>query len=104
MDAFSGVKNGALYQVVFRGFTAGDSNGNHAVDFPDLSALASHWNQSGQWEDGDSNGDGKVGFADLSIMAANWGWSMPSGAPVPEPATISLLALGGLALIRRRRK
>jgi len=25
-------------------------------------------------------------------------------APAPEPATLSLLALGGLALLRRRRK
>ena len=30
--------------------------------------------------------------------------TVPSLAPVPEPATLSLLVLGGLALIRRRRK
>ena len=29
--------------------------------------------------------------------------TVPSLAPVPEPATLSLLALGGLALIRRRK-
>jgi phospholipase/lecithinase/hemolysin len=30
------------------------------------------------------------------------GYSAYDGAPVPEPATLSLLALGGVALLRRR--
>ena len=101
-DAFSGEVVGSQYVVTFDGFTAGDSNGNHVVDFPDLSALAANWNQSGQWEEGDYSGDGTVGFDDLAVMAANWGWSKPTGAPVPEPASLAVLLAGGLALLRRR--
>jgi hypothetical protein len=39
------------------------------------------------------------------VSAIDGGVAMaPSFAPLPEPATLSLLALGGLALIRRRRR
>ncbi len=38
-----------------------------------------------------------------SISAA-FHLSPERGLPVPEPATMSLLALGGLAIIRKRRK
>ena len=51
----------------------------------------------------------------IGTTTANWGMqggngilnsgvSWTDGAPVPEPAALSLLALGGLAVIRRRRK
>ena len=97
-------------QAVFQGLTAGDADGDHAVGFGDLSALASNWGRSdASWADFDFTGDGKVGFADLSMFAANWGWTRPPGpAPpptrdaVPEPATLSLLALGALEVLKRR--
>jgi len=37
--------------------------------------------------------------------ALSWGSSMvASGPPIPEPMTVSILALGGVALLRRRRR
>ena len=46
---------------------------------------------------GDTNLDGKVSFLDYLNLEANFGKS------IPEPATLSLLAFGGLAMLRRRR-
>ena len=51
---------------------------------------------SGTWANGDFNGDGLVTFKDYVILEANFGKSS-----VPELATMGLLVLGGLALIRR---
>ena len=91
----------------FIGLTGGDANIDHRVSIGDLAIMAANWNQTGftnGYPDADFNGDGAVSIGDLAIMAGNWGWEMPGGGvAIPEPATLSLLALGGLAVIRRRR-
>ncbi len=54
---------------------------------------------------GDINGDGFVGIADLNIVLGNWNAGTPpdaGNATIPEPASMALLGLGGLALLRRR--
>ncbi len=42
-----------------------------------------------------------VVFADPDTLAASWG-NAAGGATIPEPASLSLLAAGGLAMLRRR--
>ncbi|QDU70572.1 dockerin type I domain-containing protein [Mucisphaera calidilacus] len=79
----------------------GDANGDGLVDLLDLSVLASNFEGTDTpyaVEDGDFNGDGLVDLLDLSILASNFN---AGGVAAPEPASASLLLLGGL-LCRRR--
>ena len=85
----------------------GDCNLDGAVNDADLSLLLNNWQQPGEWAQGEFDGDAPVSDADLSLMLSNWGFGCggePGGTPpVPEPATIFLLASGALALRRKRK-
>jgi len=73
-----------------------------------LAILAANFGSNGQTlATGDITGDGLVNGQDLAILAANFGAgaaALPGqGSAVPEPTSLALLGLGGLALLRRRR-
>jgi hypothetical protein len=55
---------------------------------------------------GDANGDGVVSAGDYAAVQANFGNTLASSqsAVTPEPATMSLLAVGLLAIVRRHRR
>jgi len=77
------------------------------VDVTDLSILGANFNADDmQWDTGDFNLDGMTDVADLGILGANWTASQTTGnasALVPEPTTLSLLAMSVLMVGRRRR-
>ncbi|MCJ7542972.1 MAG: PEP-CTERM sorting domain-containing protein [Phycisphaerae bacterium] len=99
------------YIARFQGLTNGDANGDHKVDGSDLALMGGAWMKTGQtWGTCEFTGDpnGLVDGSDLALMGGNWMWVKPSPAPggetaLPEPATLALLSLGAVGLIRRRR-
>jgi len=78
----------------------GDLDGDHDVDDDDLSVLLAYWGRPSFI--GDFNGDGIIEDGDLSVLLANWS-ARRGHSPVPEPATLSILAVGVSVLIHRRR-
>ena len=54
--------------------------------------------------EGDFDSDGDVDWDDLqTLMTGLNAGGAAGGAAIPEPATLGLLAIGALAVIRRRR-
>ena len=87
------------------GFVTGsffaDFNLDGMVSILDLGVLGDGYNQTGTWATGDANGDGAVDLLDLGVLGDNYNLSLPGA--IPEPATMSLLAIGAVALIRRKK-
>lgn len=99
-------------EVLVKYTLLGDTNLDGLVDGADFSFLAANFGQSGkQWTNGDFNFDGVVDGADFSLLASNFGLSVssftspaPLPGTVPEPASISLLALALTGLLSTRSK
>jgi len=59
----------------------GDANLDGVVDFADLTAIAQHYGDAGDWAQGDFNGDGMIDFADLTVVAQKYGQVLPADTP-----------------------
>ena len=79
----------------------GDFNTDGTVNGTDLSIMSGGFGTSTGFAGGNANCDVTVNGTDLSILSSVFG--NVASAAVPEPLTIGLLGLGGMALLRRRR-
>jgi hypothetical protein len=92
----------------------GDADLNREVYLSDLSSLATHYRQGGQfgWAQGNFNGSQEAGTTasprvfldDLSALATHWRFGVGSSAAlgIPEPATILLVLIAATLCPKRR--
>jgi hypothetical protein len=125
---------GAGSNVTLTTALGGDANLDGNVNISDFNILAHNFAQPGtfSWAQGDFNGDGSVNISDFNILAHNFtlslgtgplaiadaeplisfaevhndvaGFEAATGIEVPEPTSLGLLAVGGLALLGRRKR
>lgn len=104
--------------ILIRVRLAGDADLNGRVEFDDLLRVAMNYDFPDRyWAQGDFNYDGNTNFPDLLLLAQNYGSSLAIGdigtpefrqdwalalSLAPEPASLSVIALGAMSLRRRR--
>jgi autotransporter-associated beta strand protein len=88
--------------------TPGDTNADGVVDAADFITLKKNFGKNvgdaGAAAGNLTTPDTNVDWADLSILMNNIGTGGGAPATAPEPATLGLLAIGALVLLRRKRK
>jgi len=84
----------------------GDFNADGFVGQADLDILLANWGRDvahSSLIEGDASGNGVVDTADLDVLRDNWGDGAFPDVNIPEPGSLAIMTLGGLALMRRRR-
>ena len=85
------------------GLTAGDADGNGAVEFADFFVLSNNFGSPGAYIDGDFDFNGNVEFADFLILSNNFSRSgTVLEASVPEPNSTVLFLVAIIGVVRRR--
>jgi hypothetical protein len=92
-------------QFVASAHFPGDTNNDGVVDLTDLNNVLNNFGSTGT-NPGDDNQDGTVDLTDLNNVLNNFGSTHAASSlgVVPEPASLSLVAIGATALLARRRR
>lgn len=92
-------------------YTPGDLDLDGDIDNADIGLVAGNFTGSGgsttmRYIDGDVDGDGDIDNADLGLVAGGFTGSLAEGSAyvVPEPGSLLLVTVAGLATIGRRRR
>ena len=81
----------------------GDANLDFLVNFVDFVNLSNNFGSSGTgWLTGNFNTDDVSNFNDFVLLSNNFGISFVSGSNVPEPASLGVITLITLSILRRR--
>jgi MYXO-CTERM domain-containing protein len=86
---------------------AGDTDLDGKVDIMDVAVLQTKYGATSgaTWADGDFDGNGTVDIFDVVAMQIHYGQGVAAApAPVPEPSTMVLAAIGLVALAAWRRR
>jgi autotransporter-associated beta strand protein len=99
-------QDGAVYLTVALSEVPGDTNSDNVVDAADFITLKKNFGagEVGGKTVGNFDNAGTVDWYDLSILTGNMGTGGPAPSTTPEPATLGLLAIGALAMLRRNRR
>ena len=115
--AVAGLPSGEI-EIMFT--LLGDANLDGTVNSEDFTPFSANVGKNGFWDDGDFNYDGTVNSEDFTPFSANLGKSATLAAaagglvgaggissadlPMPEPASMGLLAVGAVGALSRRRR
>ncbi|MEM7627523.1 MAG: alpha/beta hydrolase-fold protein [Planctomycetota bacterium] len=104
---WKGELDAALISLLGAAELIGDYDGDGLVGQADLNLVLLNWGTTALpdgWTAIDQFDDGFIGQNELNDVLLNWGDGAATPAAIPEPTSLGLMAISGIAVARRRRR